>query len=289
MQRQNPAIHMMHTVYAGLCEQRDLKWLKRAGVGIVVTYQGDDARQGNVCREKFEITSVNELGDEYLSPDDDELKRKRIAIVERFADQVYALNPDLLHVLPSDARFMAYSSVAAKEISPTFPDSQIDIPVLMHAPTFRGGKGTKHILNAVDRLRSADKLEFRFELIEGLSHSEAMRAYRRADLVIDQLWAGWYGAFAVEVMALGKPVVCYIRDEDLGFIPSEMRNDLPFINATPWSIYDVLKEWLTSRRSELTTRGRWSRHYVQRWHDPHSIATQLQQRYKQIARVESKH
>ena len=53
--------------------------------------------------------------------------------------------------------------------------------------------------------------EIRYVEVTRLPHAEAMKLYAQADLVIDQLLAGWYGGFAVETMAMGKPVVCYIR------------------------------------------------------------------------------
>jgi len=76
----------------------------------------------------------------------------------------------------------------------------------------------------------------------------------------------------VEVMALERPVVAYLRDEDLGYLPAEMRDDIPVISAQPDTIYDVLKELLTTRRSELAEIGRRGRAYVGRWHDPLRIA-----------------
>lgn len=88
-------------------------------------------------------------------------------------------------------------------------------PIVIHAPSHRGAKGTAHILEAVDRLK-AEGVAFEFVLVEKLSNTEARKLYERADLVVDQLLAGWYGGFAVEAMALGKPVICYLRDSDLG-------------------------------------------------------------------------
>ena len=41
----------------------------------------------------------------------------------------------------------------------------------------------------------------------------ACERYRAADIVVDQLNAGWYGLFAIECMALGKPVVTFLHDE----------------------------------------------------------------------------
>ena len=61
---------------------------------------------------------------------------------------------------------------------------------------------------------------------------------------MDQLFAGWYGGVAVEAMALGKPVLAYIRDEDLKFVPSKMASDLPIVRATRHdqsSLQEVLK------------------------------------------------
>ena len=81
-------------------------------------------------------------------------------------------------------------------------------------------------------MQEHDRLDFEFILIEGLSHSEARHLYQTADLLVDQLFVGWYGGLAVECMALGKPVICYIREEDLAFLPAQMRQDLPIINAT---------------------------------------------------------
>jgi glycosyltransferase involved in cell wall biosynthesis len=101
-------------------------------------------------------------------------------------------------------------------------------------------------------------------------------------LLIDQLLVGWYGGLAVECMALGKPVVCYIREEDLKFIPARMRRDLPIIQATPATLYTVLKAWLTVRQDELRQAGHQGRMYVEQWHDPLKIAAKLQSEYEAI-------
>jgi len=153
---------------------------------------------------------------------------------------------------------------------------------LLHAPTHRGVQGTRYVLEAVQQLREHDQLDVELLLVEGLSHEEARRCYQRADLLIDQLLVGWYGGLAVECMALGKPVVCYIREEDLKFIPTQMRRDLPIIQATPATLYTVLKAWLTVRRDELRQAGHQGRMYVEQWHDPLQIAARLQREYEAI-------
>ena len=68
-------------------------------------------------------------------------------------------------------------------------------------------KGTAHVIAA------CAQLPVELEIVEGLHHAEARERYRRADIVVDQLNAGWHGIFALEAMALGKPVVTYLKPD----------------------------------------------------------------------------
>jgi glycosyltransferase involved in cell wall biosynthesis len=261
---------------------RDLPVLKREGKGIAVTYQGDDARQGDFCRKNFLITLAHEVGAEYYSPGRDSHKRWQIETFAKFADRIYALNPDLLHVLPSWAEFLPYAHVDLTDWQPQWGlCSQTHPPLVIHAPSHQGAKGTKYVLEAVSRLQD-EKVSFEFKLIEGLSNVHARKIYEQADLLIDQLLVGWYGGLSVELMALAKPVICYIRESDLKFIPEKMKTEIPIIHATPETLYQVLKEYLTTRRKELSQIGRQGRSYVENWHDPLKIAARVKKDYEEI-------
>lgn len=269
--------------YRRALHRLELPVLRRLGRGIVVTYQGDDARQGDYCRANFEITHATEVGPEYYPPGSDEEKRREIARFARYADRIYALNPDLLHMLPEQAEFLPYATVDLREWTPAHArpigDGRLTV---LHAPSHRGAKGTRYVLEAVERLRHEDGLDFEFLLVEGMTNAEARRAYERADLLVDQLLIGWYGGLAVELMALGRPVVAYLREGDLRFIPRRMREEMPVVNAHPGTIYEVLKDLLTRRRAELPELGRRSRAYVEAWHDPLEIAARLERDYRAI-------
>lgn len=245
---------------------------------ICVTYQGDDARQGSYCRSHYPTHFVHEVEPNYYSDASDLRRRRSIAFFDRHADRIYALNPDLLGVLPSRAKFLPYAHVDLEEWKPSQHAEAPAVPHVVHAPSHRRVKGTAHVVAALERLKE-EGVEFRFTLVEGMSNADARAVYETADLLVDQLLAGWYGGLSVELMALGRPVVCYLRDEDLHFIPKSMRSELPLISATPSTIYDVLREFLTTRKHELRQRGVASRHYVERWHDPIKIATQLKDDY----------
>jgi hypothetical protein len=267
----------LYNLYAGLVELRDLRWLKRLGKRIVVTYQGDDARQGDYLRQHFAVSPVDEV--RYYSAESDGLKRSRISTFARWADAMFALNPDLLRLMPVNARFLPYANVDVRLIQPV-PAASSGAPIVLHAPSDQGAKGTRFVQEAVNRLK-AEGVAFQYVQIQGVPHEQAMRLYAQADLLVDQLLVGWYGGLAVELMALGKPVVSYLRTEDLGFLPAEMRASLPVISATPATVYEVLKTWLTTRRGELGALGARSRRFVEDWHDPLRVAALTKASYEQ--------
>ncbi len=134
-------------------------------------------------------------------------------------------------------------------------------------------------LPVLSKILQDEGVEFDFQLVENLSYIEAKKLYQKADLLIDQLLIGWYGGLAVELMALGKPVICFIQPNDLQFVPIPMKADMPLIQATPTTIYEVLKEYLTYRQHNLKALGQLSRAYVETWHDSLKIAAFLKANY----------
>jgi hypothetical protein len=270
---------LYNTLYANPLECFDLRVLRRWGKVIAVTYQGDDARQGDFCKQNYHINHAHEVESGYFSPISDQQKRKRITLFDKYADFIYALNPDLLNMLPERAEFLPYASVDLDEWSPIGVNDNLQCPHIVHAPSDRLIKGTKYLEHALERLKK-EGLRFKYTIVEGMSNHEAKKVYESADLLVDQLLVGWYGALAVELMALGKPVVCYVRESDLTHISKEMQQELPIIHATPDSIYKVIKELLTVRKPELNAIGERSRKFVQKWHDPNVIALKTKRDYE---------
>ena len=112
-----------------------------------------------------------------------------------------------------------------------------------------------------------------------MAHAEAMKLYGEADLVVDQVQAGWYGGFAVEVMAMAKPVACYLRDADLHFLPPRMRAELPILGVDPRTLTEDLRK-LFERRADWAAIGQASRDFVYRWHHPGKIARAMVAAYE---------
>ncbi|HNC82018.1 MAG TPA: glycosyltransferase [Nitrospira sp.] len=268
-----------YTVYLRTLQRLEMAYVRLLRKRIFVTYQGDDARQGDFSLEHFPISIASEVEEGYYSATSDAFKRRNIALLCSMASQVYSVNPDLLYVLPKKARFIPYSHVFLNEWVPTYSLDEGRPLRILHAPTNRKVKGTDLILGALERIREQGHV-FELLLVEGLSNDEAHRIYESADVLVDQLFAGWYGGLAVELMALGKPVLVYIREDDLGFIPVEMKSDLPFIQVTPQTIEAVLRQVLEMPREDLVALGRKSRAFVERWHDPIRIAEAIKIDYE---------
>jgi glycosyltransferase involved in cell wall biosynthesis len=154
-----------------------------------------------------------------------------------------------------------------REYTPV-PPSDRDRPVVVHAPSSRPRKGTEHVIAA------CAQLPVELEIVEGLHHDEARRRYESADIVIDQLNAGWYGLFAIEAMALGKPVVTFLHDEAVARTEEALGVRVPIVSATAETLVEQLRP-LVESAEERRRIGTESRAYVERLHDADRVADRL--------------
>jgi hypothetical protein len=265
-----------YRAYARIVGMRELAFLRRAEKTIAVTFQGDDVRQGDALRGRYE-RSVADMHPANYPPGSDAAKRRVVGAFDRYADLIFYLNPDLGWLVPARAEFLPYASVDLADWSVGAEICRAR-PLVVHAPSDRLTKGTAGVLEAVETLRRSG-MDFDFELVEGLTQAEARGVYERADVYIDQLHVGWYGAAAVELMALGKSVVCFLRPDDFQFLPPALVSDLPIVSATAETLADRLAHLLALPDAERSELGRRGRAYVERWHDPVKIAEHLKERY----------
>ena len=155
------------------------------------------------------------------------------------------------------------------------PPSQPARPVIVHAPSSRAKKGTEQVIAACDGL-DAD-----LRIVEGLHHDEAFALYRAADIVVDQLNAGWYGLFAIECMALGKPVVGFLHEEAVQRTNEAFGVDVPIVSATAETLREHLRA-LVADPAERRRIGQASRAYVEQVHDVEQIADRLLDIYARL-------
>jgi hypothetical protein len=256
----------------------DVRLARCLGRKLFMTLQGCDARLSDESDRTCAITMCRpghcpNVTDCRTRVDD--RRRAFIRDILPWFDRVFVVNPELARVVP-DSVFLPYCNADLTCIEAAYPSSDGRC-VIVHAPTNEGVKGSRYIIAAVERLQKRWPIEF--VLVHGLRHEEAMRLYRRADLVIDQVLAGWYGGFAVETMAMGKPVACYMRTADLAYIPPAMRADLPIVPVSLDTLEADLEHAL-ERRREWTAWGRRAREFAFRWHNPTWIARLMLEAYR---------
>jgi hypothetical protein len=260
----------------------DLRLAKKLGRKIFMTLQGCDARLAAKGNRRNEWTAC--------APDRCESFQRCIQSVDMerewliseilpLCDRVFYVNPELGHAVPYGT-FLPYASVDLASIMPDRSPATRRLRIV-HAPSNRSLKGTSLILSAVKKLKSS--YDFEFDLVENLSHEDALKVYRSADVAIDQVLLGWYGGFAVEMMAMGKPVACYIREEDLGFVPPAFAQDLPVMRLHPKRLVEDLEAILLAPANSRVEIGARSRAFVERWHNPRRIAVAMAAVYRDPA------
>jgi len=164
--------------------------------------------------------------------------------------------------------------IDVRVIEPTPPSDRVR-PVILHAPSSRRRKGTEHVIAACEGL-DADLV-----LVEGLHHDEAFERYREADIVVDQLNAGWYGLFAIECMALGKPVVTFLHEEAVRRTEDALGTTVPIVSATKDNLRARL-EPLVASAAKRRRIGAASRAYVEEVHDLERVADRLLALYARL-------
>ena len=252
--------------------------LRLRKIPIFVHYQGDDAVQGDVSLRIFDDSIAAHVDDLYYSKASDSIKRRRILWFSQFAEEIFCVSPDMKWFLPERAKFIPYACTNILALTPRY-ESSLDTLKISHAPSDRGVKGTEFLVSAVQQLQ-ADGYAVELEILENLSHAEVIQRIGNCDIFVDQLHHGWYGGVAVEAMALGKPVICFIREKDLVHVPSLMAEELPIIRSNPLDIYETLVNLESRSRTSLREMGKSSRIFVETWHDSNEITNEILECYK---------
>ncbi len=155
------------------------------------------------------------------------------------------------------------------------PPPQRERPLVVHAPSSRARKGTAEVIEACSRL------PVDLEIVERRHHEEALERYAEADIVVDQLNAGWYGMFAIEAMALAKPVVTFLHEEAVRRTEAAFAVEVPLVHATKETLAESLQPLVESAETRRRI-GSASRAYVERVHDSAWVADRLLDLYARL-------
>ncbi|WP_438307221.1 hypothetical protein [Pseudomonas guariconensis] len=251
----------------------DLLALKAAGKRVVVHFRGSEIRMASLFAANNPYNYVDDDPERLIAKFSEESQVAYLSMCRALADELVVSDPELATYVPDASvipRIIDFNTW--QYVGPT----NTTRPLIVHAPSRRGVKGTEHVINAVEALRE-EGLDFDFTLVENLSQAEARAIFEKCDVIVDQLRIGWYGVLAVEAMALGKTVVSYVRDD----IVSTLGDELPIAVANPDTIKDVLRDLINSPalRQKIAASGY---KYCCATHDPKVVAKKCEAMYQRV-------
>ncbi len=245
----------------------DLPMLAGLHRPLFMQHAGSDVRTLDKARamNKWAVTK----------PIDEQLIHNQLSVISRYIRTAIVGEERLFEYVKDyyDKVHMVPITIDLEKFPVATEHEQNERPLVVHAPTSPQYKGTQHVLEAVEQLKK--KYDFDFQLVQGMSHEEAVAVYRKADIILDQFLGGGVGSLATEGLALGKTVLCWVCDRARAGYPEEP----PVLSANPDTLVAQFEKALNEPglRRELGQRGR---AYVERYHDVKVIAPTMLKIYR---------
>lgn len=250
----------------------DLPFYRLFGKKVIMEYLGNDCQLYNKSVDKYKWTNMSAMFTEKEGKKLDNYLIRRLKWNDLWCTKSIVC-------APLYSEFVKNSEILPLYVPPielknnSLKDNQSEKIKFLHAPTDKDFKGTGYILKAFERL-NIEGYNAELLIVENISHSELLAEYNNCDVFIDQILAGWYGTATIEAMALGKPVIAYIR--------KSYTDDYkpPIINANPDNIYDVLCKICRAQKDELQALGELSKSYYEKVHSGSSVYEKLMKLYR---------
>lgn len=274
----NPGSRLVRLLTAG-ARSPELRMLKLLGKKVIFFPNGchqellkkdfGKHESGNVCRNCVVPEAVC----------NDKENQRIFDLVNRYHDLVIANTPMDSPSLPQK-RQIRFLSLDLEQFRPdmAIPES-LQLPKtskirILHSFVDEGRqqdeknvKGSPFIVRAIRRLE-AEGYPVEYMYLNNVPSRDMRFLQVQADIVVDQLIYGWWGSTAIEGMGLGRPVVCYltpwIKQRFLDAFPEY--DGLPIVEATPATIYEVLKRLVEDEPYRLA-KGREARAFAERHFD----------------------
>jgi glycosyltransferase involved in cell wall biosynthesis len=183
--------------------------------------------------------------------------------------------PDLLEFAPNGEWFPTPLDLEHLVYTPgTFNGlSSSRKPVVAHYPHYRLYQKYENLYsNTLQQLQDEGKCEI--VTIFNIPHNEVLKILSSCDLVVGKILPqiGWFGKFELEAMALGKPVVAYVKLELF------QRYGPPIYRTTKDTFRGDLESLLTDieEQRKLSKAGR---QYVEKYHSANVLLKQLDRAY----------
>lgn len=175
----------------------DLLLLKIANKKVILFHCGDDVRYRPIHNKLMELSCFR-----YSFPLLDTVSSNMTFIKKFYYQKLPSFLRISVYTLMNQETFLdrpvyQFRVPQIDNIKPDFKKKN-NLLKIVHAPTERNLKGTKVVLDTINKLRS-NGYSFNFHLIENCKNSEVINLLKTTDIIIDQ--PGLWGRFAIEGMA----------------------------------------------------------------------------------------
>lgn len=249
----------------------DLPILRRAGKKVFMHFRGQDCLNYDIF-DYWRAQANNQIADK--PPVNTPQQARNIQHLDKYCHEFFVSTPSLEQALPHSTLVPQVVDLNELEYVGAV-DRKPEKPIRIYHPTSNPRKfGTDFITEAINELKEKG-YELDFQIIQGVPQQQAMKMYTEADIGIDTMLHGWYGNISIEFMALGKPVICFIRDEW-----RHVKADMPIWDAGPANLVQRLEELIKNSvlRRELGEKGR---QFVEQNHDVSVMVDKLLEKYGQ--------
>lgn len=213
---------------------------------------------------------------------DDKKQKKVLYRLKRYSKAIFSMG-DMIEYVNNSRNDLFYwpidlNAEGGKKYEPCYPQIDPSKPLkIIHASNHRMFKGTNFLIKVVEELKSEGS-NIELILVEGIPNNEAIKIYKSADIIFDQCLIGFHGYFAIESMALGKPVMCFIRKPKKYLLHPE---ECPIINVHINTLKNELRRF-EKERTLLREIGIKSRRYVEKYYSLEAFSARLRKIYKDM-------
>lgn len=255
--------------------QIDLPFYRLFGKKVIMHYLGNDVELYQWSIDNYNITNMSNMFTLEQGRVHDAKVMKRMAFQSKYIDYKIVCAPQYSPFV-KDSKFipLAIDLKRFKFTKPIEFENELNI---LHAPTSRKKKGTAYLIQAVDRLIE-EGYKINLDICENISHDELKERYKKCHISVVALMGGWYGTAGIEAMAIGRPIITFIRPSLFKYTDLK-EEDLPIISANKETIYVTLKEIL-NKKYNLNQLSYDAHRFVNNFHNPKTITKEILEIYK---------
>ena len=212
----------------------------------------------------------------------DERGSRNYEVISRYATAVFSMGDMIHYTLGSRNEVFFWPVDLAVEqgvkYATVYPDAFGQKPIrIVHAANHRAFKGTEFLVSAVEEL-AAEGVSIELMLVEKMPNTTALALYRSADIIFDQCLIGFHGYFALEGMALGKPVMSFVRSQQEYLLaPDECPIVIISLNTLKRDIAELCKD-----RAHLRDLGIRGRQYIEKYYTIEAVSQRMEKAYRDL-------